>query len=50
MATNQLDEEVIFNTARKIESAEARAEYLAQMCGDDASLRDRVDVLLHGKN
>jgi len=48
MATQQLNEEVIFNTARKIESAEARAEYLTQVCGNNSVLRARIDELLEG--
>src|SRR5262249_48848205 len=40
------DEEAIFNAARKIESPDARANYLEQVCGEDAALRARVQDLL----
>src|SRR4051794_13259291 len=43
----QLDEEAIFQVARKIESPEARAAYLDQVCGGDRGLRDRLEALLH---
>ena len=46
MASQQLDEERIFNVARKIPDADARAEYLEQVCGDDPALRGRVEALL----
>jgi eukaryotic-like serine/threonine-protein kinase len=46
MATQKLDEEAVFNVARKIPSAEARRDYLAQVCGDEVSLRARVEALL----
>ena len=39
MATQKLDEEAIFQVARKIDSPQARADYLAQVCGDDQALR-----------
>jgi WD40 repeat protein/serine/threonine protein kinase len=39
-------EEDIFQVARKIESREARAAYLEQVCGADQPLRDRVAMLL----
>ena len=38
MANRQLDEERIFHTARKIDSAEARGEYLEQTCAGDQPL------------
>ena len=44
MTVPKLDEEAIFNTARKI-AAGHRAEYLRQVCDDDA-LRDRILALL----
>jgi eukaryotic-like serine/threonine-protein kinase len=47
-AGEKLDEKAIFNIARRIESAEARAEYLRQACGADAELIGRVETLLHG--
>jgi serine/threonine protein kinase/tetratricopeptide (TPR) repeat protein len=46
MASVILDEKAIFNVAREIASPEARAEYLRQACGTDASLFERVQVLL----
>src|SRR3954464_2619632 len=42
----QLDDEAIFHLARKIEAPEARAAYLAQVCGADRGLRGEVDALL----
>src|SRR5205809_101311 len=46
MAVPQLDEEAIFNVARKIDAPEARRAYLQQVCGADAALRARVQALL----
>src|SRR5262245_2185516 len=46
MAVQKINEEVIFNAARKMDSAEARREYLHQACGDDGVLRCRVEALL----
>jgi eukaryotic-like serine/threonine-protein kinase len=46
MTVDRLDEEAIFNAARRLEPA-AREEYLGQACGDDASLRQRLHDLLH---
>ena len=48
MTSEQPDEKAIFNVARRIDSREARAEYLGQACGDDRHLLDRVTALLHG--
>jgi serine/threonine protein kinase len=45
-AIANLDEKAIFNVARNIDSPEARAEYLQQICGTDDVLRARVNVLL----
>src|SRR3954453_23403200 len=42
----QLDDEAIFHVAPKIEAPEARAAYLAQVCGADGGLRGEVDALL----
>ena len=42
----KIDEEAIFDLARKIDSPEARDEYLAQACGEDEELRRRVLGLL----
>lgn len=41
-----LSEEAIFDLARKIESVEARADYLHQSCGDDIGMLERVRALL----
>ncbi|QDV40906.1 Serine/threonine-protein kinase PknB [Stieleria neptunia] len=41
-----LNEEIIFNTARKIASTEAREEYIEQIVGTDVALRERIDELL----
>ena len=38
MVVQKLDEEAIFNVARKIESPDARHNYLEQVCGEDAAL------------
>ncbi len=47
MAVQHLDEEAIFNVARKIASPEIRRSYLDQVCGGNSTLRKRVDGLLH---
>lgn len=49
MSVNELNEEDIFNIARKIVVAELRSEYLDQVCGDNAALRERVIVLLEAQ-
>jgi serine/threonine protein kinase/WD40 repeat protein/Tfp pilus assembly protein PilF len=46
MAVEQLDEEVIFDLARRIDVVQARMDYLDQVCGQDAALRARVEALL----
>src|SRR4051794_36311083 len=46
MANEKLDEKAIFNVARKIDSPNARAEYLQQVCADAGILSERVDILL----
>jgi serine/threonine protein kinase len=46
MAINQLDEEAIFNVARRIETQDARNSYLQQVCGADRTLLKRVTALL----
>jgi serine/threonine protein kinase/tetratricopeptide (TPR) repeat protein len=46
MAELQLDEQAVFEIARKIESRETRESYLAQVCGEDTALRQRVTKLL----
>jgi eukaryotic-like serine/threonine-protein kinase len=47
MNLTQLDEEGIFQAARKIEAGEARSAYLNEICGGDRGLRDRLEALLH---
>ncbi len=42
----QINEEIIFNEARNIESPEARGRYLDDACGGNATLRDRLQALL----
>jgi len=42
----QINEEVIFNEARNIESPEARGRYLDEACGGNAALRDRLQALM----
>ncbi len=46
MAGMPLDEEAVFKVAYQTASPQARAEYLAQVCGADRALFDRVDLLL----
>ena len=46
MAVQQLDEDVIFDLARRIDVVQARMDYLDQVCGQDAALRARVEALL----
>src|SRR5262249_13622545 len=46
MAAGILAEEEIFHVARKIDSPEARADYLNQVCGQDDALRGRIAALL----
>jgi serine/threonine protein kinase/tetratricopeptide (TPR) repeat protein len=41
-----LDEEAVFQVARRIADPEARAAYLGQVCGGAEALRDRVEQLL----
>jgi serine/threonine protein kinase len=48
MTGEMLDEKAIFNVARTIDSAEARAEYLRDACSGDAEFIERVQLLLHG--
>jgi serine/threonine protein kinase/Flp pilus assembly protein TadD len=49
MATKPLDEEAIFKVACQIDSPQARANYLKQVCGDDQALFDRVATLLRAQ-
>jgi WD40 repeat protein/serine/threonine protein kinase len=46
MAAMSLDEQAIFEVARKIEAGAAREAYLQQVCGDDAVIGQRVRALL----
>jgi serine/threonine protein kinase len=46
MVAMNLDEQAIFEVARKIDSREAREAYLQQICGNDAALEQRVRALL----
>ncbi len=46
MANQQLDEKSIFKVACRIESTEARNDYLQQVCGHDPELFQRVSRLL----
>ena len=46
MSTPILDEEAIFQVARKIDAAEARSLYLRQVCGSEPGLQARVEALL----
>ena len=46
MEQQSLSEEAIFCVARVIESPDVRDEYLAQVCGSNPTLRERVAALL----
>jgi eukaryotic-like serine/threonine-protein kinase len=46
MTIKELNEEAIFNLARKIAAVEVREDYLQQACGEDEGLRARVEALL----
>jgi tetratricopeptide (TPR) repeat protein len=46
MAARILDEQAIFEVARKMEAGTAREAYLQQICGDDAAIGQRVRALL----
>ena len=46
MAARQLNEQAIFEVARKIDAREAREAYLLQICGDEAAIEQRVRALL----
>ena len=46
MATPNLDEEAIFNAARRLSAPEERRRYLEEACGTDQALRARVEALL----
>jgi hypothetical protein len=46
MVAKNLDEQAVFEVARKIDPGEAREAYLQQVCGDDAAVGRRVRALL----
>ena len=46
MSSQQLDEEAIFEVARKLPIGEGRSAYLVQVCAGDQALRERVEALL----
>src|SRR5713101_8427098 len=46
MSVVQVNEKSVFNIARRIDSREARAEYLRQICGDNPKALGRVVELL----
>src|SRR5690242_12691214 len=46
MTASPLDEEAIFNAARRIGAAGARSEYLREACRGDEALLRRVEALL----
>jgi tetratricopeptide (TPR) repeat protein len=46
MASRELDEEAIFQIARKLADPDDRSAYLGQICGGDQPLRERVEALL----
>ena len=46
MSPTSIAEEEIFQAARRIGSAEARRDYLDQVCRDNGSLREQVELLL----
>ena len=46
MSTKQFNEKEIFNVARRLDSPEAVAEYMNQVCGDNGELHNRVAELL----
>ena len=46
MSGSRLDDEAIFNVARKLDSPASREAYLREVCRDDSMLRERVAALL----
>jgi len=46
MENSVLSAEAIFESARGISDAKGRAEFIAQACGRDAALREKVEALL----
>ena len=47
MTVNKLDDQAIFEVARKISAREARQVYLAQVGSDDPAMAQRIEALLH---
>ena len=47
MVVRKLDDQAIFEVARKIGSPEARQAYLLQVCGEDLAVSKRIEALLH---
>ncbi len=46
MDVKKLDDQAIFEVARKIGSPDARRAYLAQICGEDLATIERIEALL----
>ena len=46
MSAESIDEKTVFNIARRIDSHEARADYLQQVCGANPAMLARVVALL----
>ena len=46
---SKMTEKEIFMAAVRMEDRESRDDYLSEACGEDASLRDRIDALLAAK-
>ena len=44
MAEEKLNDQAIFEAARRIDSHEARATYLQQSCGEESDLHLRVEL------
>ncbi len=47
MAEEKLNDQAIFEAARRIDSREARATYLQQTCGENSAQAQRINALLH---
>src|SRR5262245_56524688 len=47
MNASSIDEEAIFQAARKIDDPASRQAYLDQSCGENRALRERLEALLH---
>ena len=43
---NKLDDQAIFEIARKISPGEVRQDYMAQVWGDDPAMAQRIEALL----